>query len=421
MKKYHLILCEHAFAIYAVLPLLQQVRKDEEIFKVFTPLHLEEVCTDFLGLKQGEWSNLDLYRSSIGNRLSKWFEIIFVPLNFSKTYEFRKKLTMTASERFVAQNTAWFKLKPKDVNTNYVEIFTFLSKAGVIKKLPSEFTNIIAFTKLRTPYLLSPYSEKLMLIMESWDHPMKEPYFACPAKHVAWNEPLKNEAIEFQNLSSVITKHTEKFRYIKERENISDKTLISTLTEIYSSDLEQLQGRKYSVYPMCTSSNYHAFEGELAFLKYLSATMAGSGRRLYVRPYPLAPREDRSKLELIDNVIVGIGSQSINGTDVLDEQAQTHKYLLMVNAQETINVGTTFAIDAALCHCPVLQLKLDDDQKCAAYGDFIKYSQGLHIVKYLWTNLAVSFPQHPEKIKMILESGVAVKYSSGLRTWMKPN
>jgi hypothetical protein len=255
--------------------------------------------------------------------------------------------------------------------------------------------------------------------MESWDHPMKEPYLVYPALHQVWNQPLKKEVNDFQYLPRVECILAGKFRYIRERKFKISSELISSLPEPFYSDLAHLPQEGYFVYPLCTSSNYFAFSGEYKFIKDLASLLADTGLTLYLRPYPLAPKEDRKQLEKIPNVIVGLGTKTTAGGDVLNENAQNHKYLLIKNAHQVINVGTTFAIDAALCGTDVLQLRLDNPDLKNRYGDFFQYSQGLHIIQYFWTSNSISFHPEIKDLFTVENNETAHRFSKEMAKWVE--
>lgn len=409
------VIIEHSYGLYAALPIVEKFVNVGKEVQVFTSLDLVEVAKQQLPSRSIEIKSLAPYQSGLAKRLTILFEVIFVPIDFSRTYTERKAVKWSKRSLYLSKLTKWVKLPAKRVNKVYTEWFAKLIEWGLIKGLPNNSGDYIAFTKVQHPYMLTPIANRLTLIMESWDHPMKEPYLVAPARHLAWNSDLAEEARQFQGLSSVAClENSLKFRYVSEFKEIDPLFLVSRLTENLAEDLIENTKQKYLVYPMCTSSSYNGFAGEIAFLEDLSTQLKTSGIPLYVRPYPLAPAKDIERIRRVAGVTVGYSTALKNGSDVLHEPSQIHKYLLIRNAVAVINVGTTFALDAAAIGTPVVQLRLEDDR----YGDFSPYSRGVHIVKHLWRLESIAFDSSLElKIDQNV-LGRASKFSIDLRTWI---
>ncbi len=283
-----------------------------------------------------------------------------------------------------------------------------------IKRIDLKCDKLIVFTKVYHPYLLSPFSERIILIMESWDHPAKEPFLVLPAATLAWNKDLISDIKEFQRYNLVCRVKPLKFRYVFERTAQTEDVLLSHLkTEVLKAEVDFIKKNKVIIYPMCTSSGYFAFEGEIQFLKELSLGLANTGLKLYIRPYPLAPEADTEVLKKIPDSLLGYSALHKDGEDMFDDELMTHKFLLIKHAHLILNVGTTFVIDAALINDRIIQLSLETDK----FKEFSLYSKGIHIRKYLAGNGAKKYFGNPQEFSNII-SDVNDSYAPKLRDWL---
>lgn len=253
--------------------------------------------------------------------------------------------------------------------------------------------------------------------MESWDHPGKEPYLIFPDIHLCWNDDLREETKKIQGIDKTGIICPLKFRYIKERVKKDLSEMKLSLSNNLKEEINKLFEIEYLLYPMCTSSKYYGFEGEINFLKILAHSLKSSDRKLLVRPYPLAPIHDINYLNDIDNIIISEINSCENGADVLNEEYLDHKYLSIIQAQAVINVGTTFALDAALCNIPVHQIKITGND----FGNFSEYSRGEHIKKFLWLPFAYEIYKKQDLMSLNFNSDQAIQFSKSLKNWIKWN
>lgn len=407
--------CEHAYAIYSMKPIIDKYKKKGYNIIFFTENSLIPIAKKYLKLNDREILSIKAYKSPIGRYLTLFFQMFFIPINYSEFYYQRQKIKLNKTQQRLSQFFKIFNLPKEKVNQYYIKLFCFLYKMHFIKKIDIEFDRLYVFTKLYNPYILAPFSKKMILIMESWDHPSKEPFLANPICTLSWNRDLINEIKYYQFYSKVFPIKPLKFRYIEDFLTQSDSNLIKLLkNQSLIDDLQIFENEKVAVYPMCTSSTYFAFNGEIKFIKDLSVAVKIAGYVLYVRPYPLAPVEDCKVIQSIENVVVGFSDASTNGTDVLNQDLQIHKYLLLRKATLIINTGTTFVFDAALVGAPIIQLGIYTDK----YSDFSNFSKGLHIQRYLLNNnLFKSFEGNIHELAKFIEEDMA--FSTLIRKWLQ--
>ncbi len=411
------VLVEHPYALYSVIELIELAKsKDIEVILIGRK-HIIEYYDQNEFAKVDRFIFIEQYHSKLGKRLTELFELLFVGHNFSETYSSRKAKKWQPFKLWLSENVFVLKITRVKLNNIYATVFRLFTRLRLTKVLPIKNADlVVSLTKENNPYLLAPWSAKHVSIMESWDHPMKEPYFINPFLHLTWNKALAKETEEFQNLKQVaVLNEIPKFRYIRELSS-SSSTLISSIQDAeLREELLDFKDKDYCVYPMCTSSDYYGFKGEIDFLRDLARELCKQDIILYVRPYPLAPREDTDILNAISGVHVGKLLSIEKGFDVLNRDVQIQKYYLIRQAKAVINIGTTFALDAALISCPVLQLKLLNDD----FGSFSQYSRGGHIKKYLWIDASISYEKGQELPINRLVNAHGIPYSKALMKWLR--
>lgn len=376
--------CGHAFALYDVLPLFKSYDNDVYDIYIITTTKYYPIVKEQFGLLDDNILLIEDYSSRVGNHFTLWFNVLCVPVDFSEFYSARRKIKITPTQQKIANGLTFLNLK--NVNVIYGKLIRIFERLSILKSFPLDFDKIYVVTKVFHPYLLSKYESKMHVIMESWDHPAKEPFLLNPSSVESWNESLNDDLTTYQFYKNTFKGDALKFRYIEELNSSYDTAI---LNDEEREDIAFIENNDAAIYPMCTSSSYFAFSEELRFVNDLALKLNKENIRLYVRPYPLAPYKDVLALKEIENVKVGIGNKITDGLEVFNEAHMLHKYLIIKHAKYVLNLGTTFVFDAALVDskCKIIQLKIDLN----SYGDFGRYSRGVHITKYLHTNDAVSF------------------------------
>lgn len=408
-----LFYCENAYALFSSIPILKKYKDKGSDILLMTSSKFQNIAIEKLGLVNHEILFIEDFASKRMGRLQRLFEIIFVPIDFSATYSFRKRIIWTS--RHIQLNRLFYKLRITSNNPNvlYSKIFNFLSVFYGDKRLKHLKPDLlISFTKVKTPYLLSNFDCRHISIMESWDHPGKEPYLINPDYHLSWNRDLKTEIVQVQSLNYVGQISPLKFWYIKYLGNYSMAQIRKELPQQYGVDLEFVKSNSCYLYPMCTSSQYFGFKGEIEFVKDLAKSLMKSNEKLVVRPYPLSPLEDTKLLKSIPNIYVSYTDSLGDGKEIFNRFHNLHKFALLKYIVGVINVGTTFAFDAAMVNCPVHQIILQND----SYGEFSPYSRGDHIKKYLWNEF--SYRLDSKNFDIVLDQSRGILCSTKLRNWL---
>ncbi|AUC79540.1 hypothetical protein CW736_09230 [Nonlabens sp. MB-3u-79] len=378
--------CDHAFGLYDILPLFEEYRYKKNDVYIITRSKYYLTVKEKFNVKDENIIFINDYNSPLGVFFTEWFKLLCVNENFSEFYQQRKKIKFSGFKQKVSNSFKLFNLKNSKVNKTYSILINFLYRVSLIKSFPINFDKIYLVTKVFNPYLITPFEDKVHLIIESWDHPAKEPFLLNPKKVETWNDSLIEELEQYQFYKKPIKGKPLKFRYIEEYNKGFDEKI---LNKEELEDVLFIKNNDVAIYPMCTSSSYFAFSEELRFVRDLALKLNREDVQLYIRPYPLAPYKDVLALQEIQNVKVGIGNKITDGLEVFSKAHMLHKYLINKYAKYVINLGTTFVFDAALVNskCKIIQIKIDIN----TYGDLGKYSRGVHITKYLHTKDAYEF------------------------------
>ena len=402
------IWCEHSFQLYSAIPILEKYKKDKII--LFTKKTNINAFQSIIKSAHIELIAIEKYQSYFGSLFKKIFELVFVPVNFSIVYE-KEFVEKESFFHRLIRKFFFLKLKKRNVN----KFYTVLTKSIFRSITIDNFYNIdlvISFTKVYYSYLL-PNKEKIphINIMESWDHPMKFPYYIDPSYTLTWNKDLARDVKEFQHINRVKKIRPLKFNYLYQygrSENYS-------LSQEYKSELDKLNGKKVILYPTTTSSAGIMHEGEMKLIGELCEVFRNSRYVLYIKPKPNAPKGDYDEFKGNPNVIIGKYSNNSSGADILSHDYNLFRYLLLKKCECLINSGTTFGLEAAIANIKIIQLNfLKDDH----YG-FGLWCKTYHLKKYVLSIDGV-FDYDQEK-KWELISEIEKKdygFSNKLKAWI---
>ena len=408
------IWAEHSFQLYAAYPIARKYRTRGYRIEVFTTRRFVAIAEAYLAGQQVRVRDIDAHKSGVGHRLTHWFRRYCTPHTFSPLYFVRLGYRQAGISGWDRRLNRLLRLRPENLNRAYTRLIEGCYRLGLLKKIDLQPDLFFSFTKVHHAYLLVPFNAVHINIMESWDHPSKEPYLLLPRRSLTWNRALAEETREFQHYNTVHIMRPLKFRYIDEYGEQEPEILRRRITDPeLRADLDRIDGEQIVLYPMCTSSNYFGFAGELAFVAELCRIIRDTPFRLYIRPYPLAPDTDRQQLQQLDDqVIVGASYRGTDGAEVLHDELQLHKYLVIRQAARVINTGTTFVFDAALCERPIVQVFFDP----ASTTDFHRtINEQEHLKRYLQNEHAVRYS--PEAIRTTVDSGDML-FSQRIRLWL---
>ena len=391
------VVVEHAFAIYDVLPVVEALRGRAEVALV-APRALLEAAAIYLSVDHAACYEIESLTSRAGQRLAKYFELALVPWGFSADYAARKARRMSPRDARIKHAIAPVTGRlVRQTNRRFVRTCRTLGLGPSSGSVLARADAVLTFTKVYKPHLLAGLPGRHVNVMESWDHPSKEPYLVYPDVHLTWNSDLAARTRTYQRLPEVRRCLPLKFRYLFE----------NTWAE---------GGREGGrvVYPMCTSSAFAGFDGEFALVRDLAKMLREDGRHLTVRPYPLAPAGDTAALMSIGDVEVETYPVAVHSLEQLDPAYYEQKLASLRDTALVLNVGTTYAFDAALAGVPVVQIA----PSRGAYGPFASYVDAEHIRLYLNDERTLSSDRllAAPNFDNLLENGRAT--SRRMRAWL---
>jgi hypothetical protein len=271
------------------------------------------------------------------------------------------------------------RLLPKagDPNRAYRRVFGRLAK----DLLPAG--PVLAVTRVTAPYWLAPVGSPVHVLMESWDHPVKTPFFHRADTCHAWNADLLADIRAHQGIPASGTVYPMKFRYLHEIASLG-RTVPELVALIrnpeYRRHLEELPREPFLTYVATTQkSNRAGYEGEMHLMRQLAAWAEAKGVFLYVKPKPNGCKGEYDGLVRPGRVAAGIYGDS-ESSQMLDPDYHLYRYCLLKMSSLVVNVGTTFALEAALAGTPIVQLRIGGDYPFPYFRDLCANP---HIQKYL--------------------------------------
>ncbi len=216
--------------------------------------------------------------------------------------------------------------------------------------LPNPFptSRLVYVTHTAKPYLLCARGLKVYTIMESWDHPRKFPIGHSSEKVFVWNEPLLQDWQESQGDSNIILGYPIKLNYA-----ITAKALKKT-------ELLDPRNNRF-MYP--TSFGFMSDHGllveELRLIEELCRATEHTGHKLLLKPKPNDIPGKLDQFLRFPHVEIGYYQNNEGGSNYgLSENYNERRLRELDQSDLVINLGTTFAIDAAAFGLPVIQLRL---------------------------------------------------------------
>lgn len=404
--------CESIIGFYSLKPLVHRFEKKSYQIYIYTNEDKVKILKDYLGNLVGiEVISIESINTVLSKLLNFTFRNFFTNPNFSVMYERNlKKNSITIFSKFIGR---YLYLDNNNINNFYYKLFSKLRS-----KLKSNY--LISISRVQNNHLICARVIKHVSIMESWDHPVKSPYWHKPKYLLTWNKSLRSDFCKYQNFINIKFQYIRpiKFRYISERKTNCINVLMERLSNNdYIRDIDIIKSSKTVVYATTTSSlnpQYH--DGEMKLIKMLCESFRDKENLLYIKPKPNGPEGDYDEFKNnYSNVFVGTYSNNSNGTDMLNEEYHTFRYLILYHAKLLVNFGTTFVLEASLMNIPIFQLKLSEDE----FGKFGNYSKNIHIKKYLLNEFSFKIRNVKDIVQILENKNIYfVKYSNNLKLWI---
>ena len=396
---------EPLFAIYSARPLINRyIKKNYKVWIILRKIDLQ-IARKYLPKEVVLISieSIDSYWLKIFSNLIR---VVITPNIFSTMFERinrKKGVVYFLIGKYVA-----ILFDRKKINKRFRNIFCIFQN-----RIPTN--KLISFSRVSRPYLLASKKIKHINIMESWDHPIKSPYYLYPNFVLTWNKSLALDIKKYQNLKKINKIYPLKLRYIQENVNLKKNEICKKLSKKYLKELERIGNDRFILYPTTTSSlNPDMHKGELILINHLIKLSNNLGLKIYIKPKPNGPIGDYDQYQGLKNVIVGIYSTSTNSIDMLKDEYHSFRYLLLNKTEFLINAGTTFGLEAALAKTEILQLKLSKD----LFGSFGEINHNPHIQRYLQVKNFFFYNGNFIDLINFIKKKKYIGYSKRLRYWL---
>lgn len=390
--------CDSLFGFYSLKPLFDRLRSLGVETDVYTPKAYHPVVAEYLGVPESSLICLTT-RHPILSRILARLEYLYVGLRiascFSTMYaRFRK------DGRFV-KAVGRFVPKAGNPNAAYRKFF------GRLVPNPFREGPVVAVTRVTAPYWLSAATRKVHVVMESWDHPVKTPFFHPADSCHTWNSDLARDIEVHQRLAADGRIYPLKFRYLQEIARSAgggDDAIGRIANPAYRRHLEELPAGPFLTYVATTQSgNRGAHEEEMLLIEQLCQWTARNRMALYVKPKPNGNAGEYDSLARHPHVTVGIYGDS-ESRQMLDPDYHLYRYALLKRSRMVINVATTFVLEAALVGVPVVQLKAAETYPHRHFKD---WGANPHVGKYLNAGHEYAYDGTPASLDAILEDALA--------------
>lgn len=412
MEKSVALWCESLFGFYTLKPIVEKYRyKNYKIF-IYTVQENISIIENYIE-KHSKTEIISIESlNTIPLRIINYIarEFLTNP-SFSKMYSNHRK----KDAFFGLKNILGYMIY---VENKKINIFCYKLFSLFKNRLKSKF--LISISRVRSNHLICSKEIKHVSVMESWDHPVKSPYWSNPNVILTWNKDLKKDYKKYQHFHGTKVHFIKpiKFRYIGERRNKSIGSLSEQLrNKDYISDIDVVKKKDYIMYITMTSSlNPSQHEGEMKLIDQLCWAASNLNENLYIKPKPNGPTGDYDIFkQKYSNVVVGTYASNPNSIDMLDEEYHTFRYLLLYYCKLVVNYGTTFVLEAALMDKPILQLNLSSRH----YGKFGEYSNNVHIRKYLLGNNSVVINSKDDILEALgQDEGKQNDYLYDIKKWI---
>lgn len=207
---------------------------------------------------------------------------------------------------------------------------------------------VIVVTRPAERLIFAHRGTKVVSVMESWDHPSKDPLGFTSDLVLVWNLATAEAWKNYQGDTNVRIGFPAKLSYALEArpERLPVRRDINLL-----------------LYPMtfCSNSGRGQFQEELRLVARIAQALQRAGVSLYVKPKPNSVAGELSGLLTeCSNVSIGEYNRQCSNTYQLTDSYNQIRLEELGRTDGVVNLGTTFALDSAAYGMPVLQLVLQN-------------------------------------------------------------
>lgn len=404
------------FKIYAYLfePILSYLIENKFVVYIYIPNALKEEVSILLPKNSNIiYCDLDVIKKNNRIRfiLHRTCSILFTKTSFS--FQFKKKREQS-TKKFVGVTGLLLnisKFTPKVPNRYINKFLSLISGFNFKNPFPTEY--IMVGSLNASGELLSAKGQKVVTVMESWDHAVKEPNGYESALFLGWNRDLCEDWRNTQHDENVLVLHPLKLRYAH---------------EIFSGSRSLTKNKKFKImYPASATKKFSI--GVMVELDYLLITNLIEITKLldwdlFIKPRPNGLVGEFDYAAAHQHVTVGEVShgdiQNPANYFYTDEDNRA-RFDALNDVDMVVNAFTTFALDSASAGVPVLQLDL---RKCLGFEKSYMVYNNYHIKNYLISSNTLLRPEENTTLKSAFLDNrddllsTATQYTEHLQDWL---
>ena len=404
------VVCEMGFGIYAAKPIVDELKRRGVNVYVYTQEANVGKAVSYLGVKEDHVVSIQ----SITNKTCSVIDYLLKQLLMKSDFSTQHSRIVKGRKGILGLLGKLLRILPKPRQNRVNTIYAYIWK-NVLLKSYFRTSKVIYFTSSNNTYFLNSKQHNVFVVVESWDHPAKSPFFVIPEMVFTWNEALIKDIHDFQGSTNCMIIYPLKFRYIEEMKE--GKKVISK-NSIYNDDMKWIRNNSYILY-ICTYSSFSGpdyFSKELWLIVQLAGMCEKLGKKLYVRPHPHFKGDEFASIDDKKMIRVGQPASKPGFNCLFTVDDQIFKTKLLRQAEMILNVGTTLVLEASLTNQNILQL----DLAVPDFEGFARASQNYHIRNHLNTlpsvvHLTVS---SISVLEDYLQNGVSNEFSLALREWI---
>jgi len=287
------------------------------------------------------------------------------------------------------------------------------------KILPNPFptSRLINITATGDPHLLCARGLRVYTILESWDHPCKAPVGHSSERVFVWNDSLRRDWYEYQGDSNISISYPIKLGYALNANKLKKTELIRSTNNriMYSATFG-------------ATSDPSLFNEELRLIEEICKVTQDSGKKLLIKPKPNGTFGELDQFLKFPHIEIGKYQHNRGGANYhLSDKYNNNRLSELQTCDIVINLGTTFALDAAAFGLPVVQLKIDCQQHYPCLSALTTFP---HLARHFYSKpeciftIAGSGPVS-EELAFLGETSNYIQsaeaFSLYLREWIMPN
>jgi hypothetical protein len=353
---------------------IAEVAKQHEVVIFGRPENRDEILRH---LPEGlEFRLINEKKRSLWNTLWIKIYILFKRIPKSRHNFFLMELfkaSLTSDPKLLKKNHAiikWVRRLPKVISYDfYLKQLRYQGATDL-----AGIDQFVCFTAIADDFLMARLLHEkypVKVYVYSWDHACKHICFSERARYVCWNERIREDVIELQNIPSTQVKAVgaSQFGYIEEFRRVQ-----SQLSRTYPFNY---------VYVGCAIGVVDLVKEEINVVISVAKVLANArpDLKLVVRPYPVQGNwELYSALRTLPNVVMDDGFKTLD-LSVKDGHI-LEKFEKITNAEAFFHLGTTMGLEACFTQTPSFMIDYGYTSKdgLSLYSFIHQYQNDRHLI-----------------------------------------